>query len=137
MQVPLKRSANRRSCFYDLFFKNGGVPVYIFAHLSLTIKVSVLTVYTPEEMPSIHIPQEGEPLYMALGGEHMENIQTDLPVKIILWIDRMGAHDVAESKDRATIEQLVDAFSKIEKGNGWATWDKSDTFSGKRKTEIH
>lgn len=111
----------------DVSFQVGGRMEY--PEEPASCEVSVLTVYTPEELPPIHIPQEGELLYMALGSEHMENIQTNLPVKIILWIDRMGVRDVAEIEDRDTIEQLVDVFSEIEIGKETME-DVTDNYNG-------
>lgn len=79
-------------------------------------EVEAVKVYTTEEKPPIHLPQEGELLYRELNEPHMEHITTEMPVKIELWIDRMGARSEAVVKEKETISRLVDAFSKIKIG---------------------
>ena len=79
-------------------------------------EVEAVKVYTAEEKPPSHLPQEGELLYMELSEPHLEHITTEMPVKIELWIDRMGARSEAVVKEKETISRLVTAFSKIKIG---------------------
>ena len=79
-------------------------------------KFQVLEVCSSEEIPPIHLPQEGELLAEALSDVHFENITEEHPVKIEIWIDRMGDLSEAAITDEETIEKVTDAFSKIRIG---------------------
>lgn len=89
----------------------------------------VLEVYTSEELPPIHLPQEGELLISALSDEHMEHLAENLPVKIKMWIDQMGDLSEAEITDEKTIREIIEAFSVIEIGK--QTWEVvTDNYNG-------
>lgn len=89
----------------------------------------VLEVYTSEELPPIHLPQEGELLIRALSDEHMEHLAENPPVKIRMWIDRMGDLSEAEITDEKTIQEIIEAFSVIKIGK--ETWEVvTDNYNG-------
>ncbi|MCI5901798.1 MAG: hypothetical protein MRZ74_04670 [Blautia sp.] len=76
----------------------------------------VLEAYPSEEIPPIHLPQEGELLTEALSDVHFENITEAYPVKIEVWIDHMGDLSEATITDEETIRKVTDTFSKIRIG---------------------
>lgn len=89
----------------------------------------VLEVYTSEELPPIHLPQEGELLISALSDKHMEHLAENPPVKIKMWIDRMGNLSEAEITDEKTIQEIIEAFSIIKIGK--QTWEVvTDNYNG-------
>lgn len=63
-----------------------------------------------DELPLVHLPQEGEYLYILMG---MKDIKENLPKRIYVSIDHMGAQEIADVKDKKTIEKMVAEFCKI------------------------
>ena len=68
---------------------------------------------TVEDLPPLHLPVPGEPLYRSLNNENLASIDTEPPVEIILWIDEMGDRRTAEITDKETIRELTELFTAI------------------------
>ncbi|MBR4461069.1 MAG: hypothetical protein IKS51_00580 [Erysipelotrichaceae bacterium] len=81
--------------------------------------LKVTEVKDVEELPLVHLPLPDEFLYQAIGLERLEN---ELPIKIYVRIDHMGAEDIAEIEDEETIRKLTDLFCNVKIAN------ETDTF---------
>ena len=93
------------------------------------VELEVLEAHSAEEMPPIHLPQEGELLIEAFSDEHMQHIEEDNPIQVEMWIDRGGDLSETTIKDKELIRAVADAFSKIRVGK--QTWEVvTDNYNG-------
>ncbi len=81
-----------------------------------TLAIKVTGTSTSEEVPPVHLPQEGEYLYEALNNEHVNNIDKEMPVKVDMLIDHGGMSETAAITDPEAIAGIVEAFMKIKIG---------------------
>ena len=94
-----------------------------------SVELEVLEAHSAEEMPPIHLPQEGELLIEAFSDEHMQHIEEDNPIQVEMWIDRGGDLSETTIKDKELIRAVADAFSKIRVGK--QTWEVvTDNYNG-------
>ena len=75
--------------------------------------VTITEIKDSNEMPPVHLPVEGEPLYQAMNNEHLNNIKEDKPVLITLNIDHGGDLTSYEVDDAEKIDELVNLFAAI------------------------
>ncbi|MBQ6493705.1 MAG: hypothetical protein IJI92_07585 [Erysipelotrichaceae bacterium] len=110
----------------DVSLKKGEKATYevSFQHeeKASKIEVDVLELKDVTDIPTVHVPQKGEYLYEALNSEHMNMIKDEKPVNIYIHIDHMGAAETADVTDEETINELVEAFTKVKVG------DETDVF---------
>ena len=85
----------------------------------VSFALAITEVMDTEELPLVHLPLPEEYLYEAIG---LYRIRTELPVKVYVRIDHMGAAEIAEVEEEETIRQLVDLFCRIKIAN------ETDTF---------
>lgn len=71
---------------------------------------------TTEELPPLHVPEEGEYLYQALNNEALKTLPENLPVRITVHVDRMGYGQEAVFEKGRGLEEAVDAFLQIRVG---------------------
>ncbi len=93
------------------------------------ISYEILSAATEDEMPPIHVPKAGEPVYKALSDPNLLNIADEPPVSVKLWIDHGGARDEGILESPEDIAEFVDAFTKVrieEETDEWVT----DNYNG-------
>ena len=76
-------------------------------------KVKLVEVRDTDEFPLIRLPLVGEYLYQSLGISEFDNIKENLPTKVHLHIDRMGAGTDYIIEDEEKIKELVNLFCEI------------------------
>ena len=75
---------------------------------------------TTEEIPVIHVPEEGEYLYEALACENLNSLPELPPQRITVNVDRMGFEQRAVFEAGNGLEEAVEAFLKIRVGEAGA-----------------
>ena len=75
-----------------------------------SFRLAVIEVQDIEELPLVHLPLPEEYLYKAIGLDRLEN---ELPIKIYVRIDHMGAEDIAEIEDEETIQRVTELFCQV------------------------
>lgn len=93
------------------------------------ITVEVLSVKTEEEMPPIHVPKEGDPLYLCLSDHHLENIKEEMPVSVKFRIDHGGNLDEAVLDSPEIIREFVDRFTQVRIEKEFDMW-VTDNYNG-------
>lgn len=81
-------------------------------------EIYALEYKTTEDIPPIHVPEEGEFLYKALNCENLNALPDLLPKRITVNVDRMGSEKRAVFEVGNGLEEAVEAFMKIRVG-----WD--------------
>ena len=79
-------------------------------------EIAITGYKTTEEMPPIHIPQEGEYLYQAMDCENLNELPDKMPVEVTVNIDQMGYQRRATFTEGNGLEEAVEAFLKIKIG---------------------
>ena len=87
-----------------------------FADDPARAEVRVTGFKTAEEMPPIHVPEEGEYLYAAVNSGRMHAMAEDKPVRVTVHIDQGGYGREAVFDSEPLLGQAVDAFLKIRVG---------------------
>ena len=88
------------------------------------VTVEIKSVQTESELPPVHLPQKGEPLYRALSNDKLQNIKNEPPIKIEAGIDQGGYLRVAtfaESEELATATKLFCDITVGEETEEWVT----------------
>lgn len=79
-------------------------------------EICALEYKTTEDIPPIHVPEEGEYLYKALNCENLNALPDLLPERITVNVDRMGFEQKAVFEAGNGLEEAVAAFMKIRVG---------------------
>ena len=95
-------------------WKDDGSPI--------SLAIGIGTVSTIEEMPPVHLPERGEPLYAALGDEHLANIANEPPVSITVGIDQGGYLREAVYDTPDGVARMVGLFCKARIGAPTEEW---------------
>ena len=69
-----------------------------------------------KEIPTVHVPEEGEYLYMALDSEALRELSERMPVRITVHVDQMGYGREAVFEKGDGLDEAVNAFLKIRIG---------------------
>lgn len=91
-------------------------------HAPATVTVEVTSVTTAAELPPVHLPQEGEYLYQAIGDDKLANIEEEPPVKMTFHQDQGGAGKTALFSDGGSLSQAIDLFCDIRIGAESGEW---------------
>ena len=101
-------SAKKDECRFIMEFE-GKTPS------SLNIRVTGFK--TLEEKPLVHVPEEGEYLYLAMSDEKLANILNEAPKEMEIGIDQMGYLRTAVFTEGDGLEEAVDLFTRIKIGS--------------------
>ena len=88
--------------------------------------LKVIEVKDTEELPLIHLPLPDEYLYEAIG---LERIQNELPDKILVYIDHMGAREEIEIEKEEDLRTATDLFCRIRIAKESDVW-VTDNYNG-------
>ncbi len=81
-----------------------------------TMAIEISDFKTDIDVPPVHLPQQGERLCDAVGGEKLHRITDELPVSLTVIQDRGGERMIADVTDHEKISRLVELFAEIRIG---------------------
>lgn len=84
--------------------------------------IRVSSVATEAQMPLVHLPEPGEPLYRALGDERLANINNEPPTCITVGIDQGGYLREAVFDTPGELGRAVDLLCAVRIGRPSDTW---------------
>ncbi|MBQ2658318.1 MAG: hypothetical protein IJF87_07115 [Erysipelotrichaceae bacterium] len=88
--------------------------------------LKVVEVKDTEELPLIHLPLPDEYLYQAIG---LERLDSELPNRILVYIDHMGAREEINIEGEENLTIITDLFCKIKIAKETDAW-VTDNYNG-------
>ena len=88
--------------------------------------LKIVEVKDTEELPLIHLPLPDEYLYEAIG---LERIRNELPSRILVYIDHMGAREEIEIVEEEELKAISDLFCRIRIAKETDVW-VTDNYNG-------